>query len=96
MKRFEPFFTRWSLVKVLQSDQTQHQGHNRFQHKTCLAFVEITPDLVPPMVCPGCGADCVKEAALEERLKNEGAVLLDAPQKPIQVSPEDFAPGKIT
>jgi len=91
-KNYEPYFERYTVVKVIQSKQREHQGHNRFQHKTCLGFIPINKELTPPRVCPVCHADCEKEVRLEETLKSEGAVLLDPLTKPIKVK-EDLLIG---
>lgn len=86
----EPYFARWNSVIVLASPNDQ-RGQARYQHKTCKALVPVPANRVPPKTCPECGASCVTEAREEEKMKQDGAVLLGKPEAPMQLRKESFS-----
>lgn len=92
----EPYFNRWEACMPLGSkDQPELVGQPCYKHKKCGHLVKVPYDRIPPVVCPWCNTDTVREELENRKLQDAGVHIIDAPQTVVNLKEETFTPSDI-
>lgn len=92
----EPYFERWEACLPLASkDQLELIGQPCYKHKKCGHLVKVPHDRIPPIVCPWCNTNTLREELEMRKLKDAGIPVFDAAQEIINLKEETFTPDRI-